>query len=82
MSKIFLSILSLLLFILVILMGRTINYQSDTIRMMEKCLNYSDNILDYNEIWDKDYSDYMSDYLELRQEIDSTFMSDFHKSHY
>ena len=74
MSKIFLSIL-------VLLMGRTINHQSDTIRMMEKYLNYSDNILDYNEIWDKDGSDYMSDYLELRQEIDSTFMSDFHKSH-
>ena len=81
MSKIFLSILSLLLFILVLLMGRTINNQSDTIRMMEKCLNYSDNILDYNEIWDKDGSDYMSDYLKLRHEIDSTFMSDFHKSH-
>lgn len=81
MSKIFLSILSFLLFILVLLMGRTINHQSDTIRMMEKCLNYSDNILDYNEIWDKDGSDYMSDYLELRHEIDSTFMSDFHKSH-
>ena len=81
MSKIFLSILSLLLFILVLLMGRKINHQSDTIRMMEKCLNYSDNILDYNEIWDKDGSDYMSDYLELRHEIDSTFMSDFHKSH-
>ena len=81
MSKIFLSILSLLLFILVLLMGRKINHQSDTIRMMEKCLNYSDNILDYNEIWDKDGSDYMSNYLELRQEIDSTFMSDFHKSH-
>ena len=80
MSKIFLSILSLLLFILVLLMG-IINHQSNTIRMMEKCLNYSDNILDYNEIWDKDGSDYMSDYLELRQEIDSTFMSDFHKSH-
>ena len=77
MSKIFLSILSLLLFILVLL----INHQSDTIRMMEKCLNYSDNILDYNEIWDKDGSDYMSDYLELRQEIDSTFMSDFHKKY-
>ena len=81
MSKIFLSILSLLLFILVLLMGRKISHQSDTIRMMEKCLNYSDNILDYNEIWDKDGSDYMSDYLVLRQEIDSTFMSDFHKSH-
>ena len=81
MSKIFLSILSLLLFILVLLMGRTINHQSDTIRMMKKCLNYSDNILDYNEIWDKDGSDYMSDYLELRQEIDSTFMSDFHKKY-
>ena len=77
MSKIFLSILSLLLFILVLL----INHQSDTIRMIEKCLNYSDNILDYNEIWDKDGSDYMSDYLELRQEIDSTFMSDFHKKY-
>ena len=79
MSKIFLSILSLLLFILVLLMGRTINHQSDTIRMMEKCLNYSDNILDYNEIWDKDGSDYMSDYLNLRYELDSTFLDGFHK---
>ena len=49
--------------------------------LKEKCLNYSDNILDYNEIWDKDGSDYMSDYLELRQKIDSTFMSDFHKKY-
>ena len=81
MSKIFLSILSLLLFILVLLMGRTINHQSDTIRMMEKCLNYSDNILDYNGIWDKDGSDYMSDYLELRHELDSTFSEEFHKKY-
>ena len=47
-------------------MGRTINHQSDTIRMMEKCLNYSDNILDYNKIWDKDGSDYMSNYNKYK----------------
>ena len=81
MSKLFLSILSLLLFILVLLMGRTINHQSDTIRMMEKCLNYSDNILDYNEIWDKDGSDCMSENLELTQEIDSTYKTDFQTTH-
>ena len=46
---------------------------------MDKCLNYSDNILDNNGIWDKDGSDYMSDYLNLRHELDSTFLDGFHK---
>ena len=76
-----LSIIVLLLLGLVIVTGKKISKQNDTIRLMEKCLNYSDNILDYNGVWDKDGSDYMSDYLELRQEIDSTFMSDFHKKY-
>ena len=48
---------------------------------MEKCLNYSDNILDYNGVWDKDGSDYMSDYLELRHELDSTFSEEFYKKY-
>ena len=61
-----LSIIVLLLLGLVIITGKKISKQNDTIRLMEKCLNYSDNILDYNGIWDKDGSDYMSDYLELR----------------
>lgn len=76
-----LSIIVLLLLGLVIITGKKISKQNDTIRLMEKCLNYSDNILDYNGIWDKDGSDYMSDYLELRHELDSTFLSEFSKSY-
>ena len=44
---------------------------------MDKCLIYSDQIMDNNEVWDKDGSDCMSDYLNLRQELDS--LSKFHK---
>nr|DAG90883.1 MAG TPA: hypothetical protein [Crassvirales sp.] len=53
-------------------MSKKISKQNDTIRLMEKCLNYSDTILDNHDIWDKDGSDYMSDYLNLRYELDST----------
>ena len=76
-----LTIIVLLLLGLVIVTGKKISKQNDTIRLMEKCLNYSDNILDYNGVWDKDGSDYMSDYLELRHELDSTFSEEFHKKY-
>ena len=70
---------SIILLLIVIDMGEKISKQNDTIRLMDKCLNYSDNILDNNGIWDKDGSDYMSDYLNLRYELDSTFLDGFHK---
>lgn len=70
---------SIILLLMVIGMGKKISKQNDTIRLMDKCLNYSDNILDNNEIWDKDGSDYMADYLNLRYELDSTFLDGFHK---
>lgn len=73
------TLLSIILLLIVIDMGEKISKQNDTIRLMDKCLNYSDNILDNNGIWDKDGSDYMSDYLNLRYELDSTFLDGFHK---
>lgn len=79
MCKIITTLLSLALLLLVVTMGETISKQNDTIRLMDKCLNYSDNILDNNGVWDKDGSDYMSDYLELRQRLDSTFLDGFHR---
>lgn len=79
MYKIIITLLSIALLLLVVTMGETISKQNDTIRLMDKCLNYSDNILDNNGVWDKDDSDYMSDYLELRQRLDSTFLDRFHR---
>lgn len=76
-----LSIIVLLLLGLVIVTGKKISKQNDIIRLMEKCLNYSDNILDYNGVWDKDDSYYISDYLELRHKLDSTFLEEFHKKY-
>lgn len=69
----------IILILLVSVLSTTITKQHKTIRLMEKCLNYSDNILDNNEIWDKDGSDYMCDYLRLRTELDSTFLAGFHR---
>ncbi len=79
MYKIITTLLSIILLLVAINMGERISKQNDTIRLMDKCLNYSDNILDNNGIWDKDGSDYMSDYLNLRYELDSTFLDGFHK---
>jgi hypothetical protein len=79
MYKIIITLLSFALLLIIVAMGETISKQNDTIRLMDKCLNYSDNILDNNGIWDKDGSDYMSDYLNLRYELDSTFLDGFHK---
>lgn len=79
MYKIVTTLLSIILLLVAINMGERIAKQNDTIRLMDKCLNYSDNILDSNEIWDKDGSDYMSDYLNLRHELDSAFLDRFHK---
>lgn len=79
MYKIITTLSSIILLLVALNMGERISKQNDTIRLMDKCLNYSDNILDNNGIWDKDGSDYMSDYLNLRQELDSTFLDGFHK---
>lgn len=79
MYKIITTLLSIILLLVAINMGERISKQNDAIRLMDKCLNYSDNILDNNGIWDKDGSDYMSDYLNLRYELDSTFLDGFHK---
>lgn len=79
MYKITITLLSFALLLIVVAMGETISKQNDTIRLMDKCLNYSDNILDNNGIWDRDGSDYMCDYLNLRYELDSTFLNEYHK---
>ena len=73
------TVSSIILLLMVIDMSEKISKQNDTIRLMDKCLNYSDNILDNNEIWDKDGSDYMADYLNLRYELDSIILDGFHK---
>ena len=79
MYKIIITLLSFALLLIIVAMGETISKQNDTIRLMDRCLNYSDNILDNNEVWDKDGSDCMSDYLNLRYELDSIILDEFHK---
>lgn len=79
MYKIIITLLSFALLLIIVAMGETISKQNDTIRLMDKCLNYSDNILDNNGVWDRDGSDCMSDYLNLRYELDSTFLNEYHK---
>ena len=79
MYKIITTLLSLALLLIVVAMGETISKQKDTIRLMDKCLNYSDIIMDNNEVYDRDGSDYMCDYLNLRYELDSTFLNKYHK---
>lgn len=79
MYKIIITLLSFALLLIIVAMGETISKQNDTIRLMDKCLNYSDNILDNNGVWDRDGSDYMCDYLNLRYELDSTFLNGYHK---
>lgn len=79
MYKIIITLLSFALLLIIVAMGETISKQNDTIRLMDKCLNYSDNILDNNGVWDGDGSDYMCDYLNLRYELDSTFLNEYHK---
>ena len=65
MYKIITTLSSIILLLVALNMGERISKQNDTIRLMDKCLNYSDNILDNNGIWDKDGSDYMSDYISI-----------------
>ena len=79
MYKIITTLLSFALLLIVVAMGETISKQNDTIRLMDKCLNYSDIIMDNNEVWDRDGSDCMSDYLNLRYELDSIILDGFHK---
>ena len=79
MYKIITTLLSFALLLIVVAMGETISKQNDTIRLMDKCLNYSDIIMDNNEVYDRDGSDYMCDYLNLRYELDSTFLNEYHK---
>lgn len=81
MYKIIITATAIFMLILMVAMGQTISKQKDTIRLMEKCLEYSDNVMDNNDIWDKDGSDYMSDYLELRNTLDSLFLDGFHKKY-
>ena len=79
MYKIITTLTSIILLLVAINMDDKISKQDDMIRLMNKCLIYSDQIMDNNEVWDKDGSDCMSDYLNLRHELDSTFLDGLHK---
>ena len=72
MYKIIITLTSIILLLVV-------SKQNDMIRLMDKCISYSDQIMDNNEVWDKDSSDCMSDYLNLRYELDSIILDGFHK---
>ena len=72
MYKIITTLISIILLLVV-------SKQNDMIRLMDKCISYSDQIMDNNEVWDKDGSDCMSDYLNLRYELDSIILDGFHK---
>lgn len=78
MYKIITTLSSIILLLVALNMGEIISKQKNTIRLMDKCLIYSDQIMDNNEVWDKDGSDCMSDYLNLRHELDS-LSGKFHK---
>ena len=79
MYKIITTLTSIILLLAAIIMGDKISKQNDMIRLMDKCISYSDQIMDNNEVWDKDGSDCMSAYLNLRHELESTFLDGFHK---
>ena len=79
MYKIITTLTSIILLLVAIIMGDKISKQNDMIRLMDKCISYSDQIMDNNEVWDKDSSDCMSDYLNLRHELDSIILDEFHK---
>lgn len=72
MYKIIITLIAIILLLVV-------SKQNDMIRLMDKCISYSDQIMDNNEVWDKDSSDCMSDYLNLRYELDSIILDGFHK---
>ena len=72
MYKIIITLISIILLLIV-------SKQNDMIRLMDKCISYSDQIMDNNEVWDKDSSDCMSDYLNLRYELDSIILDGFYK---
>ena len=72
MYKIIITLISIILLLVV-------SKQNDMIRLMDKCISYSDQIMDNNEVWDKDSSDCMSDYLNLRYELDSIILDGFRK---
>ena len=72
MYKIIITLIAIILLLVV-------SKQNDMIRLMDKCISYSDQIMDNNEVWDKDSSDCMSDYLDLRYELDSIILDGFHK---
>lgn len=72
MYKIIITLIAIILLLVV-------SKQNDMIRLMDKCISYSDQIMDNNEVWDKDSSDCMSDYLDLRHELDSIILDGFHK---
>ena len=72
MYKIIVTLIAIILLLVV-------SKQNDMIRLMDKCISYSDQIMDNNEVWDKDGSDCMSDYLNLRYELDSIILDGFHK---
>ena len=72
MYKIIITLIAIILLLVV-------SKQNDMIRLMDKCISYSDQIMDNNEVWDKDGSDCMSDYLNLRYELDSIILDGFHK---
>ena len=72
MYKIIITLIAIILLLVV-------SKQNDMIRLMDKCISYSDQIMDNNGVWDKDGSDCMSDYLNLRYELDSIILDGFHK---
>ena len=79
MYKIITTLTSIILLLVAIIMGDKISKQNNMIRLMDKCISYSDQIMDNNEVWDKDSSDCMSDYLNLRYELDSIILDGFYK---
>lgn len=79
MYKIIITLTSIILLLVAVIMGDKISKQNDMIELMDKCISYSDQIMDNNEVWDKDGSDCMSDYLNLRYELDSIILDGFHK---
>lgn len=57
---------------------QVLQHKVNVLPKYQKALQMSDELMDRDELWDKDGSNLMTDYLNLRSEIDTAFMSGLH----
>ena len=57
---------------------KSLQAERNQVENYREALKLADDIMDNNDLWDRDGSDLMSDYLNLRANIDTTFYQGFH----